>query len=151
VIAWTQRRDRLRVVALGELLIGLAFASLLFADTLPLLIGWVAVWTLGEMIESPVASAIAADRAPTHARGRYQAVFGSMFGVAWMIGPILGTLVYEVRPALLWIVCGVLGAVAAALSLSARRHPVLEAAAELHVPIPTRADPGPVDVPPPSE
>lgn len=123
VIAWTQRHERLRMVALGELLIGVAFASLLFADTLPLLVAMIAVWTFGEMIESPMASAIAADRAPAHARGRYQSAFGSMFGVAWIFGPMLGTLTFAVNPAVLWTACGVLGVVAAALSLAAGRHP----------------------------
>lgn len=123
VIAWTQRHDRLRVVALGHLLIGLAFASLLFARTLPLLVGMIVVWTLGEMVESPVASAIAADRAPVHARGRYQSAFGSMFGVAWMLGPALGTIAYAAEPAALWTACGVLGVVAAAISLAAGRRP----------------------------
>jgi MFS family permease len=70
-----------------------------------------------------MASAIAADP-PKHARGRYQAAFGSMFGVAWMLGPVIGTSVYAVSPDALWIGCGVLGAVAAALALAAGRHPV---------------------------
>lgn len=124
VIAWTQRRARLRTVALGQLLIGLAFASLLFAHTLPLLVAMIVVWTLGEMIESPVASAIAADRAPVHARGRYQSAFGSMFGVAWMLGPTMGTIAYAAEPAALWIACGVLGTVSAVVSLAAGRRPV---------------------------
>jgi MFS family permease len=123
MIAWTQRYQRLRMVALGELLIGLAFATLLFADTLPLLVAMVAVWTIGEMIESPMASAIAADRAPTHARGRYQSAFGSMFGLAWIFGPMLGTITFAANPTVLWAACGVLGVVAATLSLAAGRHP----------------------------
>jgi MFS family permease len=123
VIAWTQHRDRLRIVALGHLLIGLAFASLIAARTLPALAAMVVVWTLGEMIESPVASTVAADRAPTYARGRYQSAFGGMFGVAWMLGPVLGTMAYATEPALLWAACGLVGAVAAALALAARRRP----------------------------
>jgi MFS family permease len=124
IIAWTQRHDRLRMIALGHLLIGLAFASLLWAKSLPLLVLMIVVWTFGEMIESPVASAITADRAPAHARGRYQSAFGSMFGMAWILGPTLGTLVYATDPAALWIACGVLGGLAALISLTARRYPV---------------------------
>jgi MFS family permease len=123
VIAWTQRYPRLRMVALGELLIGLAFATLLFADTLPLLVAMVVIWTIGEMVESPMASAIAADRAPAHARGRYQSAFGSMFGIAWIFGPMLGTITFAANPTVLWAACGVLGIVAATLSLAAGRHP----------------------------
>jgi len=84
----------------------------------------VIVWSLGEMIESPVSSTIAADRAPVRARGRYQAAYGAMFGVAWMIGPVVGTTVYSHSPDALWLGCGVAGIVAASLALSARRHPV---------------------------
>jgi MFS family permease len=124
VIAWTQRHARTTMVALGELLIGLAFLSLLVARTLPLLVPMIVVWTLGEMIESPVASAIAADRAPAHARGRYQSAYGSMFGMAWIVGPVLGTSLYARSPDALWIACGIAGAVAAALSLAAGRRPV---------------------------
>ena len=124
VIGWTQRHDRLRMVALGDLLIGLAFMSLIVASSVPALVGMILLWTAGEMIESPMASAIAADRAPEHARGRYQAAFGSMFGVAWMLGPVLGTSVYAVSPDALWLGCGVLGVVAAALAVAAGRHPV---------------------------
>jgi MFS family permease len=123
VISWTQRHDRFRVVALGELLIGLAFATLLFADTLPLLVAMIVLWTLGEMVESPVASAIVADRAPAHARGRYQSAFGSMFGIAWIVGPVLGTYAYSVSHALPWVACGVLGLAAATFSIAAGRRP----------------------------
>lgn len=124
VIAWTQRHARMRMVALGDLLIGLGFMSLLLAGSAPALVAMILIWTAGEMIESPVASAVAADRAPEHARGRYQAAYGSMFGVAWMVGPVLGTSVYAVSPDALWIGCGVFGAAAAALALAAGRHPV---------------------------
>jgi MFS family permease len=124
VIAWTQRHSRTRMVALGDFLIGLGFMSLIVAHSVPALIGMILIWSAGEMIESPMASAIAADRAPEHARGRYQAAFGSMFGVAWMLGPVIGTSVYAVSPNALWIGCGLLGAVAAALALAAGRHPV---------------------------
>jgi MFS family permease len=133
VIAWTQRHTRTTMVALGELLIGLGFCSLLFAHALPGLVAFVLIWTAGEMIVSPMTSAIAADRAPEHARGRYQSAFGSMYGIAWMVGPILGTTIYAWNPNRLWAACGVLGAVAACLALAAGRRPVPEATARLRV------------------
>ncbi|MFB3738948.1 MAG: MDR family MFS transporter [Candidatus Velamenicoccus archaeovorus] len=126
VTAWTQHRSRTRMVALGQVLIGLAFLSLIAADTVPTLLAMVVVWTLGEMVESPVASAYAADRAPEHARGRYQSAYGGMFGLAWMLGPVIGTTVYASSPGVLWLGCGVVGVVAAALALAAGRQPVPE-------------------------
>jgi MFS family permease len=123
VTAWTQRRRKTSMVALGALLIGGAFASLAVATTIPALVAMIVVWTLGEMIESPVSAAFVADRAPEHARGRYQSAFGSMYGVAWTVGPILGTTVYQVDPTALWLGCGVLGVVAALLALASGRRP----------------------------
>ncbi|HEX9121819.1 MAG TPA: MFS transporter [Actinomycetota bacterium] len=126
VTAWTQHRPRNRMIALGQLLIGLGFMSLVIARTVPTLLAMILIWTLGEMIESPVASALAADRAPEHARGRYQSAYGGMFGLAWMLGPVVGTSVYAASPDALWLGCGVVGALGAALALAAGRHPAPE-------------------------
>ncbi len=114
------------MVRLGSLLIGIAFASLLFADTLPFVVAMVCVWTLGEIMGSSASSTIAADRAPAHARGRYQSALGGAWSVAFMLGPVLGTLVYSASPAVLWIGCGALGVSASGLCLAARRQPAPE-------------------------
>ena len=123
IIAWTQRHARMSMVALGELLIAAGFTSLLVAESVPALVAMVLVWSLGEMIESPVAAAIAADRAPLHARGRYQSAYGAMFGIAWMVGPILGTSVFAWNQDAVWLACGALGILAAWLALAAGRRP----------------------------
>jgi MFS family permease len=137
VISWTQRFERFRMIALGNLLIGLGFASLLLASSVPGFAVFILIWTLGEMIESPLASAVAADRAPEHARGRYQSAYGSMFGLAWMLGPVLGTAIYQASPEALWIACGLVGLASAGLALAAGRRPA---------PVQERV----VDIPPPS-
>ena len=111
------------MVALGGLLIGLAFGSLLFARTIPLLVLMVFVWTLGEIVSSPPASAFVADRSLEHTRGRYQAALGAMFSLGAIVGPLAGTLEYEASPDALWIGCAVAGVASAALALRAGRHP----------------------------
>ncbi len=58
----------------------------------------VLIWTLGEIISSPVASAFVADRSPEHTRGRYQASLGVMFALGAIVGPTLGTLAYDLQP-----------------------------------------------------
>jgi MFS family permease len=123
ISAWTQRRSRTSMVALGGLLIGVAFGSLLFAGTIPLLVAMVFVWTLGEIVSSPPASAFVADRSLEHTRGRYQAALGAMFSLGAIVGPLAGTLVYEASPDGLWIGCLVAGVASAALALRAGRHP----------------------------
>lgn len=123
ISAVTQRRSRTSMVALGGLLIGLAFASLMFAHTIPALVAMVFVWTLGEMVSSPPASAFVADRSLEHTRGRYQAALGAMFALGAVIGPLLGTSTYAVDPDVLWAACGVAGLLSAGLALAAGRLP----------------------------
>jgi MFS family permease len=134
IIAVVQRRDRLRMLALAQVLLGFGFATLLVADTVPLLVGMVVVWTIGEIVGASPATAIAADRAPEYARGRYQSALGVAWSSAFMIGPLLGTIVYRASPAVLWWACGAAGVAAAVLSLAARR-----------LPAPAIAGPTPVD------
>ncbi len=51
------------------------------------------VWTLGEMAFLPVVPTIVSGLAPTHLRGSYQGVYHAAWGLAKMIGPVLGGLV----------------------------------------------------------
>lgn len=130
IIAWVVRHERLRMIALGQLLVGAGFASLLFADTIPLLIGMITVFTLGEICSLSAAQAVAADRAPAHAQGRYQSALGVTRGIGFLVGPILGAVVYSATPATLWWACGALGVLAAGLALWARRFPAPASALE---------------------
>lgn len=122
VTSITQRYDRLRMVALGSVLIGAAFGSLTVARTLPPLVGMILLATLSEMIESPNASAFVADRAPAEARGRYQAAYGMVWAGAAVVGPIGGTALFHLSPNLLWAVCSAAGAAGGGLALAARGH-----------------------------
>ncbi|HET8526233.1 MAG TPA: MFS transporter [Actinomycetota bacterium] len=123
IAAWTGRRSRTHMVALGGVLIGAAFASLTVATAIWTMVAMVFVWTLGEIVSSPPASAFVADRSPEHTRGRYQAALGMMFALGGVIGPVIGTVVYARSPNALWIGCGVAGLVSGALALAAGRYP----------------------------
>jgi MFS family permease len=83
----------------------------------------VVIWTLGEMMEAPVAAAYVANLAPTHLRGRYQRTFGMTYGVGQIVGPAVGTLLFSWNPVGLWLVCGAVGMIAAALVLVSGRLP----------------------------
>ena len=111
------------MVALGGVLIGVAFSSLTGVRGVWAMVAMVFVWTLGEIVSSPPASAFVADRSPDHARGRYQASLGMMFALGGVIGPVLGTLVYSRSPNALWIGCGVAGLISGGLALAAGRYP----------------------------
>ncbi len=117
----TQRRRPRRAMALGLLLLGGGFGLTALAPTLALLALAVTVWTLGEITFMPVAGAYVADVAPDDMRGRYQGAWGMTFGIAFVLGPAVGTAVYSLGPALLWSGCAVLGVAAAALALASPR------------------------------
>jgi MFS family permease len=106
-----RRFRRSRVLAFAALVIGAGFG--IYA--LPGSAAWygfgVAIWTFGEIAMSPTSSAIVADLAPTHARGRYQGVFMMSFGLAGFVAPTAGALILARRGApTLWVGCFALGA-----------------------------------------
>lgn len=123
ISSWTQHRQRTHMIALGGVLVGLGFAELAIARALPGLVVFVLIWTVGEIVESPATNAFVADRAPAHARGRYQGALGMMFASAAVVGPLIGTSIYAISPTALWLGCGVVGLASGALALSAGRQP----------------------------
>jgi MFS family permease len=118
IASWTQRQRPRRVMALGLLLLGTGFGVTLFAGPAVVLALAVVIWTLGEIAFMPVAAAYVADVAPDHMRGRYQGAWGSTFGIAFALGPALGTAFYSVSPVGLWLSCTLLGGLAALLVLT---------------------------------
>jgi len=66
----------------------------------------VAIWTIGEILESPTRSAMVAAMAPADARGRYQGALVMTWGAAGMVGARLGTMVWDrASPQALWFGC----------------------------------------------
>jgi MFS family permease len=119
----TQRLPAGPVIATGLLLIGLGFGLVAFAPTFPLLALTVGIWTLGEMIHSPVSTAYVADLAPPHLRGRYQGAWGTTWSSGLILGPLFGTLIFSWNATSLWLLCGASGIVAAVLVVTtARKH-----------------------------
>jgi len=124
---FTRRFAARRMMATGYLLIGLGYALLYLAHTIPALVACMVVITLGEMVTMPMASAYVADLAPAHMRGRYLGVSGMTWAAALVVGPALGMKVFEISPTALWLGCGVLCVLAAVvismpLNSSARRE-----------------------------
>jgi len=73
IARWAARRQARTMLAAGALLIGLALAVLLPSSTLVMIALAVAILTFGEMLFEPVASAFAADLAPSGCAGRTRA------------------------------------------------------------------------------
>jgi len=123
LVAITRRFPYRPVLALGSVLVGLGFALNAVANDLPELAFAVLVWTLGEIIYAPVASAYVADIAPEHLRGRYQGAWGLTWGLAFVLAPALGAAIFAWSPDALWLTCGLLGVLAALLLLETRSQP----------------------------
>ncbi|UKF80384.1 MFS transporter [Clavibacter californiensis] len=75
----------------GFVLLGAGFALVGQAADLPGLVAATVVWSLGDLILLGRATALVAAIAPAAARGRYLSAHGISWGVAAMVGPLLGT------------------------------------------------------------
>ena len=118
----TQRIAASRVIAFGFLLAGIGFGVNVFASTFPLMILGVVIWSLGEIVSSPVSAAYVADLAPAHLRGRYMGALSFTWAIGLILGPWFGSRLYAANPALLWLSCLVLGVAAAGLVRASGRR-----------------------------
>jgi predicted MFS family arabinose efflux permease len=112
------------MMALHALLYAVGFAMYAFVGGYGLMIVAMAIITIGEMIGAPVSQAIVANFAPEHMRGRYMAVAGYSWGIAYAIGPYLaGRIMDGPRPHMLWYAAGLLGLLSAlGFVILQRRH-----------------------------
>jgi MFS family permease len=112
--SWVARRDPTRVLVGAALFYGAGIAMHGLATRAAFHGAAVAVWTIGEILESPTRAAIVAAMAPIDARGRYQGAIVMTFGAAQLLGPTLGTWTWQhAGPATLWLSCLVFGVVIA--------------------------------------
>jgi MFS family permease len=122
ITTFVQRFRPQPIIALGYALSGLGFALTGFARTIPSLAATVVVWTLGEMLSSPMAGAYVAQVAPEQYRGRYMGLLVVTFSFGMLCGPPLGTLLFARNEMLLWPACGVCGIVSASLLIAQARR-----------------------------
>ena len=113
ITEWTKTHDRRRILAVSALLMGAGFALHGVSSLVVIHACAVAVWTLGEIFNSPSASSLIADLAPAHARGRYGGFYSMGWGLASCLAPIFGPRVLAESPALLWGGCAGLGVLCA--------------------------------------
>lgn len=104
-----------RVIAVGVLITGAGFALTALAHSVLPLAATVVVWTVGEMAAAPTSSAYVAERAPLRLRGRYQGAYGMTFALSHILAPAVGTSLYAWSPDGLWLICGAVSVLSAAL------------------------------------
>jgi MFS family permease len=95
ITRFTDRFARTAMMALGGAFFAVGFGLFGFVGVLPLFFLAQAIWTVGEMLTSPVSQALVADVAPETMRGRYMGVFGLAWTLAYGAGPLLGGAVMD--------------------------------------------------------
>ena len=114
VSGWLGRHDHCAVLAVGFVVVGLGFGLTALAGSVLAYAATVVVWTLGEIITAGLGAAIVADLAPPSMRGRYSGAYGAMWSAACLLGPLGGTRLLALSPAVLWCTCGLLATASAA-------------------------------------
>ncbi len=103
-----QRFSMRRAVALGIGLIGIGLNLYVIpAGIVVLLIGTI-VWSLGECIGTPAASAYPARVAPPQLRGRYLAASAAPQSLGYALGPVIGTTIWMWLGSGAWWLCGLI-------------------------------------------
>jgi MFS family permease len=108
-----QKYKPLLMMAAGSLLYAIGFALYGLVSTFALFIVAMIIITIGEMVVSPFQHSLVANFAPEDMRGRYMAVSGLTWSIAFTIGPYFAGLILDsTHPNLLWAFCGLMGILA---------------------------------------
>jgi MFS family permease len=112
-------RQKRGATLLGSgVIIGVGLWLTSFADTIPMHMLAVTVWTAGEILAAGQLGALIANIAPPHLRGRYMGVFGASYGVSAFLAPAVGTqLLAHLSEGALWTFCLVSSAVSGVVML----------------------------------
>lgn len=122
-----ERHNARRVIALGIVLVGLGVGATGFVTGKAALAVTVVIWTLGEVIYTPVSTTYPGLLAPEHLRGRYQGAEGVAVTLAQAAGPALGGLTYGASADLHWLSCAIVSSIGVGAILLAR-HERIESA-----------------------
>jgi predicted MFS family arabinose efflux permease len=126
VIRAVENFDALRTVGVGAFLVGAGLALLPFGPPYAIAVAAMVILTVGEMLAMPISNTVVAERAGRGQVGRYMGIYTLAFSTAFVIGPVVGTAVYEsIGPDALWFGIGGIGVFLgigfASLSKSLRR------------------------------
>ena len=124
LIRAVENQDRMRVVGVGAMFVCGGLAVLALGSWWMLAVLAMVLLTVGEMLSMPITNAVVAERAGGSAVGRYMGVYTLAFSTAFVIGPIVGTAVYQnLGPRILWLGIGALG-VALGIAFAALPKPL---------------------------
>ncbi len=100
------RGSKIAALLAGAALFAASSATLLLTESfLGILLAFAGFFTLGEMVLEVAGASLAAELAPVRLRGTYLALFGSCFGAAYGISPIVaGALLEAELPGIVWTI-----------------------------------------------
>jgi MFS family permease len=102
------------LVAVGNAIYGLPLGpAVIIAGTL--------IWTISEILGGPSVFAYPGMAAPDHLKGRYIGAFQFVFGLGSALGPVIGGILFVAIGHSVWLVMGLVGAVACLLGVTAVR------------------------------
>ncbi|RAG81365.1 MFS transporter [Streptacidiphilus pinicola] len=116
-----RRRGRTAVQVVSSLLFGFGMALCAFtpgtgagAGGMGVYMLSVVVWTVGEIIWTPVNQALVAELSPVHGRGRYQGAYSLAWQVSSFLAPLVaGVMLTSWGAGSVWLTCALVGVVAA--------------------------------------
>ncbi|MGZ4438540.1 MAG: MFS transporter [Nocardioidaceae bacterium] len=112
-----------RAMAAGYVVLAAGLAATGCATSLPGFVAATALWSVGDLLLMGHTSAVVAALAPAEARGRYQAAFGTCWGLAAVAAPLAGTaLLGAGGPLLLWWACAATALLLATVQPAQRRR-----------------------------
>lgn len=124
LIKLLEKRNPFLLVGAGVALMGLGFGLTPFGQPLPLLLGTVVIWTVGEMVALPFSNSLVTSLAGRRS-GEYMGIYTSMFSIALLIAPASGIWVYgRYGGGVLWLGTGLAGLVGLAVCWLLRPRPL---------------------------
>jgi MFS family permease len=122
--SYTRKMTPHLAITVGSALIAVGIGFTAFASSVGLLAFSVVLWTFGEMALSPVRAAHVANLAPAAARGRYLGTLGVARSVGQILASVLGTVLFTWNTHAFWLLCGMVGIVAAIIVFVTQRTAV---------------------------
>ncbi|MEU4213424.1 MFS transporter [Streptomyces sp. NPDC026206] len=114
VTRFIEHRDPQKLLMISALLAGYGFGLTAFAGSLGVYMLTICVWTLAEILNSPIQMGLVARLSPAQGRGRYQGMHTLSWPAAALTAPLVGgALIDSFGAEALWGLCAVVGTVAA--------------------------------------
>ncbi|MGW1408004.1 MDR family MFS transporter [Streptomyces sp. NPDC002403] len=114
VTRFIQHRDPRRLLVVSSLLAGYGFGLTAFAGSVAAYALTICVWTVAEIVNSPIQSSLVVRLSPARGRGRYQGMYTMSWSAAALIAPLMsGQVIDRFGAQWLWGACAVLGTGAA--------------------------------------